>query len=213
MSNTFRRLSLAGLALAALAGLACQTVTLLPERLNGGAPPTPPALAPAPTEAPAEPAAPAAGGPTIGTPRETRAAIADQVTGLEEAAAETYAPEDLDRSGARATYTIQLDTSDTPLLWGFGWCAADPDILAQNLDAMRFEFSVDGESVDLALFDMVEGLNDNDQACRLYRAVVYNWPAGDTTLETRVTFVSDVNDGLSDYPAGDMLFTYVVTTP
>lgn len=205
------RLALASLV---LAGLACQTATRLPELISDRGAPTPGAAAPLPTAPQSEDISPPiTTGPVVGTPRETRIAITEQVDSLEDLAAETYSDDELDRSGARATYTIAVEAADTRLLWGFGWCASDPDTLAQNLEQMKFEFLVNGQPVDLAQFDMVEGFNDENQACRAYRAVVYNWPAGASTLETRVTFLEDVNDGFSTYPAGDMVFTYQVTAP
>lgn len=217
---------LAWVAVLALTSLACQTITTLPQRLAGEAatavpviptvPPDQPA-GPAPTEAAAGPASSDAlvipGGPTIGSPRETRVAAAGDVQGLDQVAAESYSDTEMNQVGARLTYTIQVDQAATQLLWGYAWCATTPEILAQNVAQMQVEFVAGGQTVPESQLEVFDGQNQSGQACHVQRAVVYNWPSGTATLETRITFLQAVNDGMGDYPAGDQVFTYAVTAP
>lgn len=205
----------------ALTVLACQTVTVLPERLFGRASPTPsapPAVAP---NAAATPDVDDSGdtpltigaGPTLGTIRETRVAMAESVEDLEGLADEGYSSEELNTVGARLSYTVRLDQADTPVLWGYGWCATTRTILDDNLATMQVEFTLNGEPVDLARFDIADYVSPDGLECRSFVVVVYDWPADPTTLETRITFTEPIDDGMAEYSAGDQVFTYTVTGP
>ncbi len=208
-------LSLAGLSLATLA---CQTVMAWPSLLSGRATPVAVPL-PAVTAAPVTPgeADPgplvSSGGPTLGTARETRVALAAGAPGVEDLAAETYTSDEVNQVGARLTYTIALEGAETQLLWGYGWCATTRAILDQNMEQLRVDFLVNGQSVDQTQFDVVDSQSSDGLECHSARVVVYDWPSGVTTLETRITFLEAINDGMGDYPAGDQVFTYVVTAP
>ncbi len=205
----------------ALVGLACQTVTVVPNILFGRASPTPrPPTVVAPNAA-ATPDVDDNGdtpltlgaGPTLGTIRETRVAVAEDTADLESLAEEGYSTEELNTVGARLSYTVRLDQTDTPVLWGYGWCATTRTILDENLAAMQVEFTLNGEPVDLARFDIADYASADGLECRSFVVVVYAWPSGPTTLETRVTFTEALDDGMAEYPAGDQVFTYTVTAP
>jgi hypothetical protein len=206
-----------GLALAVLAaGLACNTVTSLPI-LAGSAPP---AATEAPEAAvPVEPTAPPnngeqplklEGGPTVGTRRETRLAVTDRLPVLEILAQEDYATDDLLEVGRTFPFTIDLEQSE-PLLWVYGWCATTPDIMAQNLEVMQIEYSVNGTPVDAGQFEAYG--DQTGDACSYFAAVVYDWPSGTTTLQTKVVFTEALNDGFADYQPGEQLFVYTVNVP
>lgn len=199
----------------ALSSLACNMLT---SRLGatpapGGNPPR--ATAPAATAPPAgQGALPIKGGPAIGSPRETRIAIqggTDAPTILEQLAEETYSSEELAQVGETFNFTIALPQNEQ-VLWVYGWCATSQELVDQNLENMRLDFTVNGTGVALEQFYMVES-QSGDLPCRTYAAVVYDWPRGETTLETVVTFQQTVNDGMADYPPGTQSFVYTVTAP
>lgn len=191
----------------ALAGLGCQTLTSI------GPAPSVPAPSAAPPNPSAESSKAAASAPTLGTPRETRIAASARTPTLEQAAAETYASAELNRVNARLTYTIQVARAATPLLWGYAWCAANPERLAQNLGQIQVEFLAGGQTLQDGQLDEFQGQTQGGLYCRGQRAVVKAWPTGTTTLETRITFRQTLNDGLADYPPGQQVITYSVTAP
>ena len=205
-------LPLTALLTAALATLACATVT------NLGRPtatPLPLPEATTPANEPSDPAAEALvveGGPTIGTPREARIAGSDLTPILEQVAVESYSSEELNAVGQALEYTVEM-TETSPLLWNYGWCATTREILLDNLDKMEFEFTANGTPVPLEQFNIVDyQTSDGEWECRDFTAVVYDWPLGDeVTLETKVTFTEDLNDGQFDFPAGEKRFVYRVT--
>jgi len=147
----------------------------------------------------------------IGSPRETRIAISEQTRVLDALAPEEYSDEALAQVGETFTYTVTLDRNEK-LIWVYGWCATTQAILEQNLERMTFDFSVNGTPVDARQFQVFDGQAD-DLECRSYTAVVYDWPTGTTTLETKVTYDEKINDGLADYPEGSQAFVYTVTAP
>lgn len=149
----------------------------------------------------------------VGHARETRIAASARTPTLEQAAAETYASAELNRVNARLTYTIQVARAATPLLWGYAWCAANPERLAQNLGQIQVEFLAGGQTLQDGQLDEFQGQTQGGLYCRGQRAVVKAWPTGTTTLETRITFRQTLNDGLADYPPGQQVITYSVTAP
>ena len=192
----------------ALATLACNA---LASRFGEAPSPAAPDSAPTVSSPAGQTPVKIEGGPTVGTPRETRVAISENTPILEQLAREEYDQEALAVVGRTFTYTVAL-TQTAPLLWVFGWCATSPELVEQNLEDMTLEFSVNGMPVDLGQFHVVEG-QSGELPCRTYVAVLYDWPSGETQLEAKVTFDALVNDGLSDYPPGSQSFIYHVTVP
>jgi hypothetical protein len=155
-----------------------------------------------------------AGGPTIGSPRETRVALAagaETPPILEQLAKEQYSQDEMAKVGGTFEFTIAL-TQTGQVLWAYGWCATSADVVTQNLEHMAVEFSINGTPVDPGQFQVVEDQSGN-LSCRTAVAVIYDWPSGTTTVETKLTFLEKVNDGISDYPPGTQDFVYTVTAP
>ncbi len=204
------RPALASLAVAACTLLACNTISnLLPRAAPAASTPAPPAAGPElETFSLAIP-----GGPVIGSPAETAAALAEASTPrLEQLAQEVYSSADYEQVGRVFNYSVELST-DEPLMWGYGWCAADADTLRNNLADMRIVFRAQGYEVDVGQMAVLEGTSGGGMACREYWALVSRWPAGVTTLEVEVTYLATVNDGFSDYPPGTQTFVYTVSVP
>jgi hypothetical protein len=195
----------------ALAALACNTLN---SRVPWAAQPTP---APTPTPAP-EAAAPVgrplpiAGGPVIGSPRETRIAVSENVASVQSLAPENYTTEELAVVGKTFTYTVAMDES-RELLWIYGWCTTSLELLGQNLEHMQVDFFVNGTRVDPQQLQPFYGQASDGMPCQYLVTVVYDWPSGSTRLETVVTFKEKINDGISDYPPGTQTLQYTVTVP
>ncbi len=200
-----RQVFLGLISLAVLTLLSCATVTRLAERAAATDPfantPVPPPLDAVAT------------GPRLGSLEETEAAINQDTPALEVDAAERYTNEELNAVGATINYTVQVAGPDDLRLWGYGWCATTPEILADNLSQMQFEFLLNGEPVALEQFLVLEGEDSNGLACAFFSVVVGDWPAGTTTFETVVTFLLPINDGLGDFEAGSTRYIHTVTAP
>lgn len=151
------------------------------------------------------------GGPVLGAPPTSEAALKARTKFLFEVANERYSNEELAQIGKTFTYTIALD-KDQRLMWYYGWCATSQDILKQNFEHIRLEFSVNGAPVALQQFAVLEN-ETSGMFCKNYFTVVYKWPSGATTLVTKATFDEKINDGTADYPAGAQTAEYTVTLP
>lgn len=153
-------------------------------------------------------------GLTIGSPREIRIALSEgDIEGFEDRARETYSDEEFNTVGNTLTFTLSAKAEDR-LVWVYGWCATTPELVEDNLANMEVEFIVEDTVVPLSQFEMFERLQTNDDGteifCRSYGAIVYNWPGGLNTLETRITFLEPINDGMGDFDAGTITFKYEI---
>jgi hypothetical protein len=150
---------------------------------------------------------PTPGQPRIGSPLESEAALAEGVPWLLELAEEEY--EDGSQAGETYEYTIALDPGQDAL-WVYGWCTATPEQLEQNWEHITLLFTMNDEEVPLSSFAMLE-LDTEVEPCRLYYAVVTDWPAGEHVLVTEVTFETELDDGTEIFPAGTHYYRYNVT--
>jgi len=151
------------------------------------------------------------GGPTLGSPASTKTAVEASTPFLEQQAQEQYTAQELAKIGGTFTYTVNLD-SDARLVWYYGWCATSRVILNQNYEHLKFEFSINGQPVDLDKFYIAESALSG-LFCKSYYVVAFHWPSGETKLQTVVTFDEKINDGTADYEAGTQTFDYTVTLP
>jgi C-terminal processing protease CtpA/Prc len=147
--------------------------------------------------------------PTLSSPEDSMKAIErGSIKSLDEKARENYSSEDLSKMDTTFTYTIPLGKPEA-LLWVWGWCAADQDTLEQNFKNIKLAFSMNGETVPLEQFALLD-YESGGLACRAYFTEVKEWPAGEHHLETLLTFTAKINDGSADYPAGFQKFDYTV---
>lgn len=142
-----------------------------------------------------------AGSPQLADPAQGSAMLPG-ATLLEDRAREPYAPE-------RTEYTIVLAGSE-PLIWTWGWCALTPETLAENLQHIRLDFILNGESLPLERFAVLDQTQDDGQVCRRYYTVLSGWPPGEHRLQTVAVFDQPVHDGLSEHPAGQEIISYTV---
>lgn len=153
-------------------------------------------------------------GPVITSVENTRTVVQEQGDSLqfiEAFATEQYTAEELSQAGHTYTYTLRLER-DTTVVWGTNWCTTTPELLTENWDHISLEFSVNGAAIPLQQFGVLE-VQSGDMYCRHFLTTLSEWPAGETALETRVTFDTEINDGLSNYPAGTHVYHYTVTVP
>lgn len=142
--------------------------------------------------------APSSGGPTFGTQNETEAAIRDGVKGitsLGEKSPYTY--------NGIYRYDVKLNSSNGPLIWwSNGWCATTDQILAQNLENIRFEMFMNDQpvSLDKAFPYFYEG--SDGLSCFGYAIVMHGWTSDTTVLTSKITMLASLNDGMDTYSAG-----------
>ncbi len=94
--------------------------------------------------------------------------------------------------------------------WGYEWCAATSKILAANLKSIVMNFVLDGQSVPLSDFAVADSPGKDGEACHAWFVVLDHWPTGVHHLTTTATFTGTINDGKSDYAAGDYVEDYTV---
>jgi hypothetical protein len=107
------------------------------------------------------------------------------------------------------TYTISLPASQ-PVVLATGWCTTTQAILDQNFQHIQYLFSVDGQSVNIS--NLAQGSQlSNGQFCRDYLGLIQSWPAGSHTIQITMRVDAKINDGISDYAAGDYTEIYKIT--
>jgi hypothetical protein len=145
--------------------------------------------------------------PRIGSVLESETALAEGVPWLQELAEEDY--DETSQAGETYTYTISLEGSED-LLWVYGWCATTKELLQQNWEHITLDSTVNGEDVPLPRFAVLD-TGSGGQECRLYYALVTDWPEGQHTLINAVTFDQEIYDGTDTFPAGTHYYEYLVS--
>ncbi len=147
------------------------------------------------------------GPPTIASAAAARSAFTSGDNFLEDLAREEYQSADYAKPGT-LTFTVPLIKEES-LIWLYAWCTTTTEILNQNFENIQLKFVLNGEEVSLD--DLAnEDLESGGQQCRLYYAALSQWPAGEHHLSITATFTEQINDGISDYEAGDYVLEYDV---
>ncbi|HEY9153051.1 MAG TPA: S41 family peptidase [Anaerolineales bacterium] len=150
---------------------------------------------------------PAASAPSIDSISQSTAAVSSGAPQLEHDAAEQYQASDFAKPG-KLTYTVSLSTSDQ-VLWTYGWCATTTTILNTDLKNIQLKFTLDGQDVPVSDFATTDS-PQNGQQCHTLYVALSNWPVGQHHITTTATFTGQINDGTSDYAAGDYVLDYTV---
>ena len=153
------------------------------------------------------PLAPAASAPTMASKSDAATALSSNAPYLEDKAKEQYQPSDSANPGT-LTYTVSLTPSDQ-VIWGYGWCATTQDILNTDLKSIKLKFTLDGKDIPASAMQ-VDNTPSGGQQCQTTYTALSNWPSGSHHIVTTATFTGKINDGTSDYPAGDYVLDYTV---
>jgi len=81
--------------------------------------------------------------------------------------------------------------------------------LNTDLKSIKLKFTLDGKDVPVSAMQ-VDNTPSGGQQCQTTYTALSNWPAGSHHIITTATFTSKINDGSSDYPAGDYVLDYTV---
>jgi hypothetical protein len=141
--------------------------------------------------------------------------IASTLQTLEDVAVESYSEADSNRVNATLIFTVN-STPDVPLVWYWGWCAADEQTLEQNMTQINFVIEADGfviphDQLARETYDM-----DSSEAqyegwkCEGFLTVLRDWQPGTYKLVETITFLSAIHDGKDAFEAGRMLRRYTV---
>ncbi len=148
-----------------------------------------------------------AGPPTLANADDSAAALTSGARFLEDAAREQYQPSQFSAPGT-TTFNVPLEKSET-LIWAYAWCAVDQATLEENLSHITLRFELDGKPAStgrMFTYDM----QSNGRQCRLTYTALTNWPGGEHHLITTATFKTPVNDGTTEYEAGNYVLEYAV---
>jgi C-terminal processing protease CtpA/Prc len=147
------------------------------------------------------------GAPKIASVAEAESALSGGASFLEGLAREQHPTADYAQPGT-VTFTVPL-TAPTTAIWSYAWCAKDADTLTANLKNITLKFVLDGKTIPLdqmATFDTTS----NGKSCRLFYTALSGWPVGEHHLTTTATFAINLNDGVTDFAAGDYVLEYAV---
>ncbi len=165
-----------------------------------------PSATPAGSQPTSQPLKPATGAPQVAAKDESMSALQSGAPFLEDKASEKYQASDFSKPGT-LTFTASLVPSDQ-VIWAYVWCTTSQTVLDQNFQNIKLKFVLDGKDVTSEMGNA--DLPNNGQQCRLYFAALSNWPTGAHDLTTTATFTSKINDGTTDYDAGDYVLDYTV---
>jgi C-terminal processing protease CtpA/Prc len=153
------------------------------------------------------PLPPATSAPTIASKSDAATAYSSNVPFLEQIASERYQASDSSKPGT-LTYTVSLKPTDQ-VIWGYGWCATTQAILTNNFKSIKLKFTLDGKDVPVSNMQ-IDTTPSGGQQCQTYYTALSNWPTGSHHIITTATFTGKINDGTSDYDAGDYVSDFTV---
>jgi len=128
---------------------------------------------------------------------------------LRSLAEEQYTQDDFAKPGV-LDFTVRI-ADNIPTYFSYGWCTKDAETLRQNIEHIEVGLYLNGDKLGSdVVHDLSFSLTDGQQ-CLDSGVLILEWPAGEYQLKAIATFDEQINDGFSDYAAGDYVFEYNVT--
>src|SRR5258706_2022031 len=134
------------------------------------------------------------------TPVEPQAALkmAPGLKTFAELAVEKYSTASWNKINARLIFTINSKPG-APIVWRWGWCSANDEILKQNLTKIDFVLTADGYAIPKnQLANETYASTDatiKGWKCMDYLTVLRDWKPGTYKLKETISFSSAINDG------------------
>jgi hypothetical protein len=122
---------------------------------------------------------------------------------------ERYSEEEYSKPGT-LTFTASV-TNETPVYFGYGWCAVDEETLIQNFEHIDVRLYFNGELLGSDVVHTFSFTRPDGLLCGDFGVLLSNWEPGEYELQAVAAFDEQINDGLADYDAGDYVFLYNVT--
>jgi hypothetical protein len=107
------------------------------------------------------------------------------------------------------TYDISVSASQPVLLFQ-GWCTSTKAILDQNFQHIQYLVEVDGQPQDVSKLSQAN-TSAVDKSCRDFAGIIRAWPTGNHTIKISMRLDAKINDGWSDFAAGDYTEIYNIT--
>ena len=108
-------------------------------------------------------------------------------------------------------YIFNVNYTDEPATWTYGWCATTSEILDDNFKHMEVTFIINQSQVSSNHLYIDHTEREDDSPCWTYVALLNSWPDGVHRLDIQVAFTEPVDDGWNTYPKGAHIFRYFVT--
>lgn len=148
--------------------------------------------------------------PKVGTAAEAAHARIADLSDLTDLAQTRPNLSAVNQPGDVYQYEVIFDQSRRAL-WSYTWCATTNRILIDNFKNIKLEFFIGETQIPIDRFDVRNFTAVGNLSCRQYTSLINSWPRGRFQLETRVTFLTDIDDGLAVNPAGTHYYRYTVT--
>jgi hypothetical protein len=111
-------------------------------------------------------------------------------------------------AGNTYPFTVSIQQSE-PVLFGWGWCAADQTTLDENLAHIKYSFSMNNSPLSTRQM-AVNTWSDSESACEWNGFGLHKWSIGEYHLEIKVEYTRAINDGWGDYSTGVFWHDYTV---
>jgi hypothetical protein len=129
---------------------------------------------------------------------------------LETLAKEQYTGQELSKPG-NFTFTIDITDDSKPTYFSYGWCAVDDTTLQNNFQHITVSLYFNDKQLGSDVVHTLAFTSANNLRCGDVGVLMTNWANGQYILKAVATFQDKINDGISDYAAGDYVFEYNVT--
>jgi len=127
---------------------------------------------------------------------------------LETLAKEQYT-DDLLKPSTR-TFTVTI-ADEKPTYFSYGWCTTTEDILNQNFEHIKVKLFFNDKQLGTDVIHPLSFTRTDGLVCGDFGVLMTDWTNGTYKLKAVATFDDKINDGISDYAAGDYVFEYNVT--
>lgn len=124
-------------------------------------------------------------------------------------AKERYTDEEMAKPGT-FKYTVEIK-NDKPTYFNYGWCTTTEEILQQNYQHIRVELFYNGKKLPDDVVHTLTYTTPDGMTCGDFGVMFLKLPTGTHRIEAVATFDEKINDGLSDYDAGEYFYEYDVT--
>jgi len=96
----------------------------------------------------------------------------------------------------------------------FFWCATSSSILNQNLSFLSIEFFVNEKKIPSEYIGALKYKPNKNWDCVSYAVALSGWQESiQYILEMKISLLQNLNDGESDYPAGDYIYRITIDVP
>lgn len=128
---------------------------------------------------------------------------------FEEFAAEKHNTKDFDKPGT-VNFTVVFPANETIFL-NYGWCAVDSATLNQDLSHIHLKFYFNDQEIPHEYVLSANSTQSNGWECAHGGMLLSNWKPGKYKFRVAANFDVTINDGQSDFEAGDYILEYDVT--